>query len=121
MEIRKCLLTHNDCYLTGKKIVPKGIVVHSTGCNAPFLKRFLQPDDGVLGVNVNNNDWNRGGIVKNGWEIGVQDITIAAMEEGYDGVIFRNIDDAGYEELAGTTHTTLAVFFLLKSSLPPTM
>lgn len=50
----------------------------------------------------------------------MQDITIAAMEEGYDGVIFRNIDDAGSEELAGTTHTTLAVFFLLKSSLPPT-
>ena len=55
-------------------------------------------------------DWSRGGIVKDGWEIGVQDITIAAMEEGYDGVIFRNIDDAGFEELAGTTHTTLAVF-----------
>ena len=55
-------------------------------------------------------DWSRGGIVKDGWEIGVQDITIAAMEEGYDGVIFRNIDDAGSEELAGTTHTTLAVF-----------
>ena len=55
-------------------------------------------------------DWSRGGIVKDGGEIGVQDITIAAMEEGYDGVIFRNIDDAGSEELAGTTHTTLAVF-----------
>ena len=55
-------------------------------------------------------DWNRGGIVKDDWEIVVQDITIVAMEEGYDGVIFRNIDDAGSEELAGTTHTTLAVF-----------
>ena len=56
-------------------------------------------------------DWSRGGIVKDGWEIGVQDITIAAMEEGYDGVIFRNIDDAGSEELAGTTpYNTCGIF-----------
>ena len=56
-------------------------------------------------------DWSRGGIVKDGWEIGVQDITIAVMEEGYDGVIFRNIDDAGSEELAGTTpYNTCGIF-----------
>ena len=36
-------------------------------------------------------DWSRGGIVKDGWEIGVQDITIAAMEEGYDGVILETL------------------------------
>ena len=74
--------------------------------NAPYHSvrgYFKNRDTGEI-------DWNRGGIVKNGWEIGVQDITIAAMEEGYDGVIFRNIDDAGSEELVGTTHTTLAVF-----------
>lgn len=36
-------------------------------------------------------DWNRGGIVKDDWEIGVQDITIVAMEEGYDGVILETL------------------------------
>ena len=64
MEIRKCILTHNDCYLAGKKIIPQGIVVHSTGCNNPSLKRYLQPDDGIIGVNANKNDWNAEGIAK---------------------------------------------------------
>lgn len=62
MEIKKCLLTKNDCYKTAKKITPKGIVVHSTGANNPYLKRYVQPDDGVLGKNQYNNDWNRSGL-----------------------------------------------------------
>ena len=65
-------------------------------------------------------DWSRGGIVKDGWEIGVQDITIAAMEEGYDGVIFRNIDDAGSEELEELHIQHLRYFLLLKSRVRPT-
>ncbi len=62
MEIRKCLLTKNDCYKAAKKITPKGIVVHSTGANNPNLKRYVQPDDGLLGKNQYNNDWNRSGL-----------------------------------------------------------
>lgn len=62
MEIKKCLLTKNDCYKKGQKITPKGIVVHSTGANNPNLKRYVQPDDGILGVNKNNNSWNRSGL-----------------------------------------------------------
>lgn len=62
MEIRNSLLTKNDCYKEAKKIVPKGIVVHSTGANNPYLKRYVQPDDGVLGVNAYGNSWNRSGI-----------------------------------------------------------
>ena len=64
MEIRKCILTKNDCYKAAKKITPKGIVVHSTGANNPQLKRYVQPDDGVLGANKYANDWNRGGVEK---------------------------------------------------------
>ena len=62
MEIKKCILTNNDCYKKGQKITPKGIVVHSTGANNPYLKRYVQPDDGLLGVNKNNNSWNRSGL-----------------------------------------------------------
>jgi len=40
------------------KKTPKGIVVHSTGCSNPWLKRYVQPDDGNLGVNQYNNSWN---------------------------------------------------------------
>lgn len=64
MEIKKCILTNNDCYKAGKKITPKGIVVHSTGANNPNLKRYVQPDDGVLGLNQYNNHWNKSGLEK---------------------------------------------------------
>lgn len=62
MEIKQCLLTKNDCYKKATKITPKGIVVHSTGANNPNLRRYVQPDDGLLGKNTNNNSWNRSGI-----------------------------------------------------------
>lgn len=64
MEIKKCLFTNNDCYKKAQKITPKGIVVHSTGANNPYLKRYVQPDDGLLGDNQYNNDWNRSGLAK---------------------------------------------------------
>lgn len=64
MELKQCILTKNDCYKKGQKITPKGIVVHSTGANNTSLKRYVQPDDGILGTNKNNNHWNRGGLSK---------------------------------------------------------
>ena len=64
MELKKCLLTKNDCYKKSQIITPKGIVVHSTGANNPTLKRYVQPDDGILGNNPNNNHWNRSGLDK---------------------------------------------------------
>lgn len=62
MEIKKCIFTKNDCYKSGRKITPKGIMVHSTGANNPNLRRYIAPDDGILGKNVNSNDWNRPGL-----------------------------------------------------------
>lgn len=62
MEIKKCLLVNNSCYKKASKMVPKGIVVHSTGANNPYLKKYVQPDDGILGKNQYNNDWNRSGV-----------------------------------------------------------
>lgn len=62
MEINKCLLINNSCYKKASKMVPQGIVVHSTGANNPYLKRYVQPDDGILGKNQYNNDWNRSGL-----------------------------------------------------------
>lgn len=62
MEIKQCYLTKNDCYKSGRTIKPVGIVVHSTGANNPNLRRYVQPDDGLLGNNPNHNDWNRSGL-----------------------------------------------------------
>ena len=64
MNLRKCILTENDCYKSGRRIKPKGVMVHSTGANNPNLKRYIQPDDGFLGKNNNNNHWNRSGVEK---------------------------------------------------------
>lgn len=62
MNLRQLLFTKNDCYKAGRKITPKGIMVHSTGANNPTLRRYVGPDDGKLGANSNNNHWNVGGL-----------------------------------------------------------
>ena len=59
IEIRQVLFTKNPRYKDGKRIVPKGIMVHSTGANNPNLRRYVQPDDGLLGGNIYGTDWNR--------------------------------------------------------------
>ena len=57
----KILATKSDCYKSAEKMTPKGIVVHSTGANNPNLKRYVAPDDGVIGNNSNNNSFNEPG------------------------------------------------------------
>lgn len=64
MDIKKLLLTNNDCYKAGRLIAPSGIVVHSTGANNKTLKRYLAPNDGIIGKNKYNNHWNRSGVSK---------------------------------------------------------
>ncbi len=63
-----CLLTENDCYKANRKITPAGIVVHSTGANNPYVKRYVQPVastpdadtlQALLGKNKYGNHWNR--------------------------------------------------------------
>ncbi len=64
MQYNTLHLTNNRCYIKGEKITPMGIVVHSTGANNPNLKRYVGPDDGLLGDNRYNNHWNRPDINK---------------------------------------------------------
>ena len=59
MNLRKLILTNNACYKAGKTIKPKGIMIHSTGANNSWLKRYVGPDDGLLGKNQYNNHWNQ--------------------------------------------------------------
>lgn len=59
MNLHKLIFTNNACYKAGRKISPKGIMVHSTGANNPWLKRYVGPDDGKLGKNPYNNHWNQ--------------------------------------------------------------
>ena len=63
-EIIQCYQTANPCYKAGRLIKPTGIVVHSTGANNPYIKRYVGPDDGILGKNQYNNHWNRANATK---------------------------------------------------------
>lgn len=58
MNLNKIIFTNNACYKAGRKITVKGIMVHSTGANNPWLRRYVGPDDGKVGPNTNNNTWN---------------------------------------------------------------
>lgn len=58
MNLRELFLTNNLCFTTKKTILPKGVMIHSTGANNPNLKRYVGPDDGLLGKNQYNNHWN---------------------------------------------------------------
>lgn len=51
MDIVKHILTGNDCYKAGRRIVPKGIVDHDTACNQRKVSVFLK-------------SWNRSGVEK---------------------------------------------------------
>lgn len=62
MNLRKLIFTNNRCYQAGRKITPKGIMVHSTGANNPWLKRYVGPDDGLLGKNIYGNHWNKSNL-----------------------------------------------------------
>lgn len=61
LTIYRCFLTENDCYQKATREEIRGVQVHSTGANNPWLKRYVQPDDGRLGVNPNGNSHNRSG------------------------------------------------------------
>ena len=59
MNLRTLILTNNACYKAGRTITPQGIMAHSTGANNPWLRRYVGPDDGLLGRNRHNNHWNQ--------------------------------------------------------------
>lgn len=60
MNLHVQLATKNECYIknSGTKWTPTGIMVHSTAAPNPYLKRYVGPDDGLLGENVYGNTWN---------------------------------------------------------------
>jgi len=58
MNLHQLFLTNNACYKAGVTMSPKGIMVHSTGANNPWLRRYVGPDDGLLGTNSGGNHWN---------------------------------------------------------------
>ncbi len=67
MILKQCYMTDSTCYRQAGNSVKTGIVVHSTGCNNPYIKRYVQPlkTDACyseviadIGRNIYGNDWN---------------------------------------------------------------
>lgn len=62
-----CMQTNSTCYKNTRKMTIKGVLWHDTGCNNPWLSRYVQPTDGSanyakdiakIGKNRYGNDWN---------------------------------------------------------------
>lgn len=64
LKITRLFMTQSPCYTSSRRIKPSGVVVHSTGANNPKIKRYVQPDDGVIGINANGNHWNKPSATK---------------------------------------------------------
>ncbi len=58
MDIITAYATQNECYITGKPVKQTGIIVHSTGANNPYLKRYVDAPNEV-GRNIYGNHFNR--------------------------------------------------------------
>lgn len=55
MDLRKRILTENECYKTGDTIKVEGLMLHSTGANNPKLSRYV---DAPELAPVSPNHWN---------------------------------------------------------------
>lgn len=74
MTLKKCIFLENRCYTNSQEIEQfAGIVVHSTGCNNPTIKRYVQPSKSDpnyntiisdIGFNRYSNDWNNSSASK---------------------------------------------------------
>ena len=62
LTIYRLFFERADAYTSGTRQKQRGVQVHSTGANNPFLRRYVGPDDGRLGVNRAGNTHNRPGV-----------------------------------------------------------
>lgn len=49
-----CIATYSACYKSKRQMIPRGIVLHSTGANNPYLRRYVD-NEALFGKNANEN------------------------------------------------------------------
>lgn len=73
MILKTCIMTNSTCYKETTQDAKTGIIIHSTGCNNAYIKRYVQPTEGSVGYsdviadigkNYNRNDWNHKDVKK---------------------------------------------------------
>ena len=116
MKLTQHFLTQNDCYQAGRTIVPRGIMVHSTGVAQPDVEVFLKSWDRP-GVNACVHAFvHTGGVVqtlpwdRRGWHAGTPraggtsaNNTHISFEICEDGLKDRNYFDLVYREAVELT------------------
>lgn len=86
-----CMQTNSSCYKKTKKMKVLGILWHSTGCNNPNIKRYVQPSDDapdkdvmlkIIGKNTAHNDWNHTSVNAglNAWIGKLADGTVSTVQ-----------------------------------------
>lgn len=69
MKLVKSILTKNPCYIAGKKITVKGLMLHSVGCPQPRASVFI-------------NNWNRADY---------DNACVHAFIDGNDGTVYQTL------------------------------
>lgn len=69
MKLVKSILTKNPCYKVGKKIIVKGLMLHSVGCPQPRASVFI-------------NNWNRADY---------DNACVHAFIDGNDGTVYQTL------------------------------
>lgn len=65
MQLLENYLTNNLCYKLRNRIVPRGIMVHGTGADNAYIKRYVPNDaSNLIGTNKYGNHWDRDNVEK---------------------------------------------------------
>lgn len=128
MEIIESILTNNPCYKSGKKIIVKGLMLHSVGCPQPsaevFVRKWNQKEaaracvhafiDGNTGKVYQTLPWNHrgwhGGGSSNNTHIGVEMCEPACIKYT-GGASFTCADRARALEVVKNTYDTAVELF----------
>lgn len=91
----QCFMPDSKWYKESGSFTPKGILWHDTGCDNPWLKRYVQPADNdpnrekllaLIGKNTYGNDWEHGGKDRqaglNCWVGKLQDGKVTTLQSG---------------------------------------
>ena len=106
MKLTQQFLTQNDCYQAGRTIVPRGIMVHSTGVAQPDVEVFLKSWDRP-GVNACVHAFvHTGGVVqtlpwdRRGWHAGTP--RAGGTSANNTHISFEILEPAGHTYRGGT-------------------
>ena len=106
MKLTQHFLTQNDCYRAGRTIVPRGIMVHSTGVAQPDVEVFLKSWDRP-GVNACVHAFvHTGGVVqtlpwdRRGWHAGTP--PAGGLSANNTHISFEILEPAGHTYRGGT-------------------